>query len=224
MSVVGVAAGTGGEGYDRAALAGAPAERGAATPTRPMPPRPGCDRVVVVGDSLTVHAQPELESQLAAAGFDATVTAHWGRGVSHVDPPFSGLIAADEVRGSFGEASCWVIALGSNDLYQGGDDPAVAASLVEQMVAAVTPGAAVWWVNVNFHDNPDDFGLDVDEEQATSDFNAVLDARAADDPVFTVIDWYARSEPNRWWFLDAVHVNDAGSRARVELIVNALPH
>jgi hypothetical protein len=124
------------------------------------------------------------------------------------------------VRATFGEAECWVVALGSNDLIFGGDDPATATAMIDEMVGAVTPGAAVWWVNVNYHRDPrTNFAF----VAATQSFNATLAARAADDPMLTVIDWYTLSEANLGWFFDPVHVDRTGSIARAQQTVAALP-
>ncbi len=212
--------------FGAGAQALAAAERGERVPTRPIPPPPppACARVAVIGDSLTVGSRSALRSGLAEAGFDAVVDAYGGRRIGRSAPdPYSGVKAALEVRATFGEADCWVIALGTNDLYAGAGDPRVARALVDEMLSVVTPGADVWWVNINFHDNPNNFGAPVDEEAGTAVFNAGLDARADGDGTFTVIDWYAYSEDHLWWFVDWVHVNSAGYLARARQTIDALP-
>jgi hypothetical protein len=185
------------------------------------PPPAGCRRVVVIGDSLMDNARPWLVDGLDDAGFDAFVDAQPSRRIPDtVRAPFSGVKAARAVRSSFGEAECWVVALGSNDLVFGADVAATAAALVDEMLAAVTPGARVWWVNVNYHRDPDiAFGFPA----ATAVFNSAVAARAERDPLVTLIDWYALSEANLPWFFDPVHVDRPGSIARARQTVAALP-
>lgn len=207
---------------DGAAVVGETASRGSmfqATDTEPPPA--GCRRVIVIGDSLMDNSRPWLVAGLADAGFDAYVDAQPSRRIpDSVRAPYSGVKAARAARASFGDAECWVVALGSNDLVFGGGVDATAAALVDEMIAAVTPGARVWWVNVNYHRDPDiAFGFPA----ATVVFNGAVAARAARDPRVTVIDWFALSEANLGWFFDPVHVDRTGSIARARFTVAALP-
>jgi len=210
-------------GLDGAATASEVAERGSrfqATDTVPLPT--GCRRVVVIGDSLMDNAEPWLRAELRSAGHDYVVDAQPSRrtpGSWHA--PYSGVKAARAVRSTFGESDCWVVALGSNDLYNSaGAHEHVFAGMVAEMVAAVTPGARVWWVNVNYRRDP---RTSFDFVTATRTFNAVVDARAAEDEAFQVIDWYTLSEANPQWFFDPVHVDRAASIVRAEFTVAALP-
>lgn len=202
------------------ARASAPAVRGVQTRIGPLPPRPRCARVAVIGDSLMDNARWYLQGALTRAGFDHVIDAQPSRRIPDtVRAPYSGVAAARTVRSTWGEADCWVIALGSNDLIFGAGDPTVAASLIDSMLAAVTPGSKIWWVNLDYHLDP---RISFDFVGATAVFNARLAARAADDPGLTVIDWYSLAERNPNWFFDPVHVDAAGSRARAEQVVDAL--
>jgi hypothetical protein len=166
------------------------------------------------------NARWYLQGGLGAAGYDYVIDAQPSRRIPEsVRPPYSGVTAARSVRSTWGEADCWVVALGSNDLIFGGGDPVVAASLVESMLASVTPGSRVWWVNLDYHL---DSRFSFDFVSATAVFNAQLAARATGDPGLTVIDWYSLAERNLQWFFDPVHVDAAGSRARAEQVVDAL--
>jgi hypothetical protein len=113
-----------------------------------------------------------------------------------------------------------MIALGSNDLLHGAGEPATAQAMMDEMLAAITPDALVWWVNVDYHRDP---RTSFDFPTATLSFNAELDARAAADPDLHVIDWYSYAEANLDWFFDPVHVDRTGSIARAEQAVAALP-
>jgi hypothetical protein len=199
----------------------ASATRGQQVRIGPEPNEAGCRRVVVIGDSLMDNARWYLQEALDRAGFVHLIDAQHSRRIpASVSPPFSGVIAAQQVRATWGEADCWVIALGSNDLIFGAGDPGVATQLIESMLAATTPGARVWWVNLDYHRDPV-FAFDF--VGATSRFNATLTQRAAIDPDLAVIDWYSLAEAHLEWFFDAVHVDAAGSRARAQQVADALP-
>jgi hypothetical protein len=189
--------------------------------TDTLPPPLGCNRVAVVGDSLTDNSEPWLISGLEAAGFTALVDAEPSRRISAaVSPPYSGVRAALAMRATWGDADCWVIALGSNDLIRGADDRATATALIEEMLVAVSPGARVWWMNVDYHH---DSRTSFDFVAATATFNLALSDRASSDPSFHIIDWYSLAEAHPEWFFDPVHVDRVGSIARAEQIVGALP-
>lgn len=189
--------------------------------TDTVPPPPGCARVVVIGDSLTDNSAPWLRSELRAAGYDYHVDAQPSRRIpARVRAPYSGVKAAFAVRSTFGEADCWMVALGSNDLVYGGGDPVTAGAMIDEMLAAVSPDASVWWVNVNYHTDP---RTSYDFPAATTTFNSAVAERAAADARLHVIDWYTLSEANRDWFFDPVHVGRAASITRAEFTVAELP-
>ena len=200
--------------------ASAPAVRGEQVRLRPLPRLPACQRVVVLGDSLMDNARPYLRSSLDRAGYSSIIDAQPSRRIPEsVRAPYSGVTAARQVRSAWGEADCWVIALGSNDLIFGGGDPIVASSMIDSMLAAVTPNSRIWWVNLDYHRDP---RIPFDFVGASANFNAVLDARAATNAELTVIDWFSLAESHLDWFFDPVHVDAVGSRARAEQVVEAL--
>jgi hypothetical protein len=203
------------------ARASMPAVRGTQTPLRPPPDQTPCARVAVIGDSLTDNARWYVAEALERAGFAYLIDATHSRRIPEwVRAPYSGVTAARQVRATWGEADCWVVALGSNDLIFGAGNPTAAAPMIESMLAVLTPGARVWWVNVDYHRDPT---IAFDFVGATSRFNATLAARAARDDRMTVIDWYSLAEAHPEWFFDPVHVNTIGSRVRAEQIADALP-
>ena len=188
--------------------------------TDTVPPPPFCDRVIVIGDSLTDNSEPWVRSELRDAGYDSFVDAQPSRRIpGAVRAPLSGVRAALAARSTFGEAECWMVALGSNDLIFGADHAAGASAMVDEMLGAVTPGATVWWVNVNYYRDP---RTSFDFPRATRVFNDVLDSYAASRDGFLVVDWYSYSAANAGWFFDPVHVDRAGSIARAEFTVSAL--
>jgi len=213
VAVVGGAAA--GVGHPAGVVGGRPAEQ----VTEPAPAPLRCARVVVIGDSLMDNAEPWLVKGLKAGGYDAFVDAQPSREIGlRRAAPYSGVLAARAARASFGEADCWVIALGSNDLLHGAGDPAVAARLVDEQLAELTPEARVWWVNVDYHRDP---RYDVDFPGRAAVFNAAVDAAAAAERL-TVIDWYSYAEQNLQWFFDPVHVDRDGSIARAGQTIAAL--
>ncbi len=210
-----------GVGIGSPAHATMPAVRGTQTRLSPTPDPVACARVAVIGDSLIDNARWYVSDALGHAGFAYTIDASHSRRIPEsVRAPFSGVTAARQVRATWGEADCWVVALGSNDLIFGAGDPMVAAPMIDSMLAVLTPGARVWWVNIDYHRDPT---IGFDFVGATSRFNATLAARAARDPRLVVIDWYSLAEAHLEWFFDPVHVNTAGSRARAQQVADALP-
>ena len=93
-------------------------------------------------------------------------------------------------------------------------------AVLDEMLAVISPGAHVWWVNVDYHRDP---RTSFDFVGATAVFNAELDASAASNPQLHIIDWYTYAEGNLQWFFDPVHVDRTGSIARANQIVEALP-
>lgn len=207
---------------DAGAEATGRASRGAQVQLNPPNPPERCRRVVVVGDSLTDNARWWIQEELRAAGFTASlVEAHHSRRIpAAVSEPYSGVRAAWRVRATWGEADCWVIALGSNDLPYGGGVAATARAMLAEMLAAVTPAARVWWTNVDYRRDP---RWSFDFVRATAVFNTELAALAASDPRVQLIDWYSSAQANPQWFFDPVHVDRAGSIARARQLVAALP-
>ncbi len=179
-----------------------------------------CTRVWVIGDSLTVGSAEALRSGLDGLDLEAALVdgAISRRIPPTATPSASGVLTARSLRATNGEADCWVIALGTNDI-SGGVTASRARVLVGEMLAEVTPKARVWWVNVDFRSIE---GAAVDYPAATQTFNAVLNERAASDPRFEVIDWYTLAESHPEWFFDAVHVNSAGYSARAALVLDVI--
>lgn len=166
------------------------------------------------------NARWYLQQGLGHEGFDYVIDAQPSRRIPDtVRAPYSGVTAARLVRATWGEADCWVVALGSNDLIFGGGSPGVAVSMIESMLAVLTPGSRVWWVNLNYRRDP---RYSFDFAGATAVFNERLLARAAVTARLTVIDWYTLSERHPAWFFDPVHVDSVGSRSRSEQVVAAL--
>ncbi len=180
-----------------------------------------CKRVWVVGDSLTVGSDTALRSGLTRLGVDYVVDGVGARRVSVNALPAarSGVLAARSIRATSGEADCWVVALGTNDINSGVTTPTRAQATIAEMLTEIPTPARVWWVNIDFRAIE---GAGVDYPAMTQMFNAALAQRDAADARFRVIDWYTLAQSHPEWFADAVHVTSAGYSARGELIVNSL--
>ncbi len=178
---------------------------------------PGCQRVVILGDSLTVGAATYHRLRLNDASLVGIVDGRNGRRISATaGEALSGVLTAQRIRRDWGNADCWVVALGTNDYYVGGSrSVAVATGLIDQQLDAITPGARVWWVNVR--DTSSTAALD-----GSRTFNRALVERAAVDDRFQVIDWYALFLANPGWSRDGIHVSTTGSIARAALVDRAL--
>ncbi len=179
-----------------------------------------CTRVWIVGDSLTLGSATKLRSELTAIGVTNVVDGAISRRISASAPPLlSGVITARTIRATRGEADCWVVALGTNDLNTGVTTPTRADAAITEMMAEIPVPARVWWVNIDYHAVE---GSTVDYPAATRTFNNALAKRDASDARFELIDWYGLAEAHPQWFVDAVHVNSAGHSARASLILDSL--
>jgi len=217
----GVAAEGGVSSIGERAVAVSQAIRGEQVQLAPAPTMPPCSRVAAVGDSLTAASRSSLVSELDRAGLDNIVDGQVSRRIpAAVRDPYSGVSATRRIRATWGEADCWVIGLGSNDLESGADDPIRAARWIDEQMAAVTPGARVWWLNVYYRYEA---GNAFDFPSATAVFNGVLAQRAAADPLLEVLDWFSLVEMNPGWLVDGVHVRAEGYLARTRLTMDALP-
>ena len=116
--------------------------------------------VVMIGDSITVGAQPFLQEQLEQLGFaDVTIVAQELKRVSQdIRNNPSGVDIAtflsSNVEGPGGD-QLWIVALGTNDISQYDSVDDIVAAM-EMVLAAVPSGAPLVWVNTYFADRPDD--------------------------------------------------------------------
>jgi hypothetical protein len=171
-----------------------------------------CTKVVVIGDSLTVGAATAIRKGFDGLPIEYSVTA-----ISGIKVTPEAVQLARELRAASGEADCWVIALGTNDITaRGVTTTALANTMIDTMLAEVSPKSRIFWVNVNLR--TDDARI-----SATKAVNQALDARAAKNASFQVIDWYSLSQNNLGWFgTDGVHYTSAGYSARAAQLVEVI--
>jgi len=118
------------------------------------------ESVVMIGDSITVGAQPFLQEQLEQLGFaDVTIVAQELKRTSQNirDNPsgadIATFVSADSTRS--GDEQLWIVALGTNDIsqYDSVEDIVVAMGTV---IDSVPEEAPLVWVNTYFADRPED--------------------------------------------------------------------
>ncbi len=191
---------------------------GSSAPTPVVPEGSSqCSSVNIVGDSMVRASLYTWQAEFEAAGVpmkSRVISAH---------PTTSGPRFVRELRASSGDATCWVVAFGSNDLYSvwGADSqettsescnssPArrsVASERINSVVDEIGSGHKIFWVNVNVTTWAD----------ASCIWNSVL----ASTPGVTVVDWHSESS-GKSYFLDHVHTSRAGDVARATITLAAL--
>jgi len=115
--------------------------------------------VVMIGDSITKGATPNLDERYGLLGLDHLIAAENGKrmAVSATDNPSGASIA--EFLASDGDGDhtdeVWVVALGTNDVGQYSSPEDIAAA-VNEIIDAVPDDAALVWVDVYFRDRAED--------------------------------------------------------------------
>ena len=133
--------------------------------------------VGVIGDSITVGAEPALRSRLEGLGLDVlAVDAANGRRIAVDGGVGSGVEAAARVAAV--EPDLWVVALGTNDVANL-DGPEAYATAIDTMLAEVPDDVPVVWVDIYFDG----------AEDASDTFNTVLRERLAQRGNATAVDW-----------------------------------
>lgn len=174
------------------------------TTTTTMPAHSGCDRVAMVGDSMTTWIGGQsLRDRFAGAGVPFVLDGKVGRSVP------AGIRAVRSIRARFGDADCWIVALGTNDaLNQQRVRRATRRASFEwrvrAMLAEIGEGHRVWWVNVATKRAV--------LRPSFADFNAALSAAGV-----PTVD-HAGLMAAGGWAGDGVHLSSAALRRRAALI------
>jgi len=168
-------------------------------------------RVLVVGDSITVHNRVDLESALTAAGWAVCLDARSGQ-------PTSAALDYYAAEGSFpAYVDVVVMATGSNDIF----DPARLPEQVARARAYAGTRPLLWvsaWVDrpgvaadYRAHDLPNSVRV-----------NYTVTPRSGWQDVTDVVDWYGflLAKPSRQvaYLIDGVHTSVMGAVARSALI------
>lgn len=174
-------------------------------------PRPRT--VAVVGDSLTLSAQDEIESALQVAGLrviavEGVESRRMTRGSAEVPP------AVDSVESILERADpeVWVFALGTNDVGAQSGVDAFRAEMGE-LLDLLPIDAPVIWVDLWIRDR------DADIVVANRSIRAVLGGRRG---VTAVVDWYTEAAAPGVIVGDGVHLTDEGQRRFADAMVHAI--
>jgi LysM repeat protein len=186
--------------------AGTPAPAPLPAPTPPATPAPtgSCSSVRMVGDSMGVSIASTISSELAARN----IPFH-SKNVSATGTPAMTAFVG-QVRSAHGDAPCWVVVSGSNDMYFTARSTTAGPERVAQMINAINANGVrhrIFWVNT----------LSWNSTTGMARINAAIAASGVE-----VVDWHAAALPNRWWFTDHVHTGATGNRARANLVVAAV--
>ncbi len=172
--------------------------------------------IVMIGDSITVGAQPFLQEQLDQLGFgDVTIVAQEGKRVSQdIRENPSGADIATFVAGEAarpGGEQLWIVALGTNDIsqYESVDD--IVASM-ETVIDAVPEDSPVVWVNTYFADRPED----------TADVNTAIEQIVEARGNATVGRWDQIAPSEGVLTGDGVHPNNDGAKVFAALVTTTV--
>ncbi len=169
--------------------------------------------VAIVGDSLTLSAEDELEAALSAMGvmvmaIDGVESRRMAKGGSDLPP---GTDAIDEIVDGGAVPDLWIIALGTNDV---GAQVSVDdfRDDVASVLRRIPAGAPVIWVDIWIRDRAD----------AAVEANEAIRSVLAVRPNSFVVDWHA------WGYVpdtitgDGVHLTDLGQQRFAATIVSAV--
>ena len=197
---------TGAVGDDSAATrddaAGGSAANGE-SPARRSPdgaPLPMPGSVAVVGDSLTVAANDQIESAFVRLGFevivvDAMESRRMVRGSSGLP---SGIDAIDEIL-TYSDPELWIIALGTNDVGARAPGDRFRGD-VASVLARIPVGAPVIWVDLWIRDRFD----------SVVEANRIIRSVAGLRPATNVVDWHGNGDEQGIIIGDGVHLTPAG--------------
>lgn len=179
------------------------------------PPTPIPDSVLVIGDSLTVAAEDEIDAALTALGLevlgiDGMESRRMANGGSQLPPGVDAIAAAVEAGADPG---LWVVALGTNDV-GAGDQVDGFRSSVRAVLDEIPSDAAVVWVDVWIGGR----------QEASAEVNAALrDELRSWAGGAAVVDWYGRGAAGDGAIAgDGVHLTEAGQAAYAGSIAEAI--
>ncbi|MEP1124192.1 MAG: GDSL-type esterase/lipase family protein [Ilumatobacter sp.] len=174
------------------------------------------ESVVMIGDSITVGAQPFLQEQLQQLGFaDVTIVAQELKRVSqNISNNPSGADIASFVAGESsrpGDEQLWIVALGTNDISQYGSVDEIVAEM-ETVIDAMPDDAPLVWVNTYFADRPED----------TAEVNAAIE-QVIDSRGNAVVGQWNQIAPSDGVLRgDGVHPNSDGAKVFAALVTTTV--
>ncbi|NNE11722.1 MAG: hypothetical protein HKN41_05685 [Ilumatobacter sp.] len=179
------------------------------------PPRPLPDSAVVIGDSLTVAAEAEIERELRSMGLDVlAIDAIESRRIANGGPQLPpGVDAIADVLDAGADPGLWVIALGTNDVGSGGNVDGFRSS-IREVTALIPVDAAIVWVDVWIGGRQD----------AAAEANQAIRVELGGwDGGAAVVDWFGRGAAEDGSITgDGVHLTESGRVAFAEAIAEAI--
>jgi lysophospholipase L1-like esterase len=168
--------------------------------------------VAVVGDSLTLAAQTDIESTLSALGLGVVaVDGQESRRMTHrTDTIRSGLDAIAQIR-NVSPPSVWVIALGTNDVGAGSSNDSIRRN-VRSVLAAIPPDASVVWVDVFIRDR----------RREVERANTIISEEVLARPGTVVAEFFSHGDDDGIVGGDGVHLTRAGRRLFAEVMAGGI--
>lgn len=178
--------------------------------------------VVMIGDSITLGSKARLTERFDALGFSSvTIDAEQGRRirVGNGRTPgevLNGIDVAHRLIAADTPDEVWVVALGTNDIGQLGDDADAYRGLIDEMIAVVPEDRPLVWVDCLREQFP----------QANEIFDRELVELSRRRPATVVGEWAARAQPRIGEVLrtDRLHPNEVGEALFADVVVEALRH
>jgi lysophospholipase L1-like esterase len=166
--------------------------------------------VVVIGDSLTVAATPQIITGATGIDADVTVLAEVGRRISFgLDPPAGTDVVADVL--AEGDPDLVVVALGTNDIGKYSTIEEYAAE-VDELVDLVPQDQPLVWINT-YHSRL------ADESAA---LNAAVLETLSERGTATIGRWSSIAQRDGMLRGDGFHPSDDGVQEFADLVVNEI--
>jgi lysophospholipase L1-like esterase len=169
------------------------------------------DSVAMVGDSITVRSEDALADGFRSLGLDvrAIDAASGRRMTAAAGADGSGLTAVAAIAAD-DPPDLWVIALGSNDVFQY-DTAQKYQDQIATVVSAIPEAAPIVWVDTYLADDP----------ARSEEFNQVLRDVLAFRGTSNVADWAAIA-PGEGVLSDGIHPSAEGVQQFADLVMNAV--
>lgn len=174
------------------------------------------ESIVMIGDSITVGAQPFLQEQLEQLGFaDVTIVAQQDKRVSQnirnnpSGADIASFVAADSAQP--GDAQLWIVALGTNDISQYDSVEDIVSSM-ETVIDSVPLDAPLVWVNTYFEDRPED----------TAEVNTAIEQIVGSRGNAVVGRWNQIAPSEGVLRSDGVHPNSDGAKVFAALVTTTV--
>jgi lysophospholipase L1-like esterase len=172
--------------------------------------------VVMIGDSITVGAQPFLQEQLEQLGFaDVTIVAQELKRVSQnirnnpSGADIAAFVAADAERP--GDEQLWIVALGTNDISQY-DSVEDIVTAMDTVIDSVPDDAPLIWVNTYFEDRPED----------TAEVNTAIEQIIGSRGNSVIGRWNQIAPSEGVLRSDGVHPNSEGAKVFAALVTTTV--